>query len=90
MGDVRDASVDRPRRRIYAATQLGMAAAREGELELACRYGHEVVMLRDNIDSRRAHEHINRLASKLRPFSATPVVRDFFEQSGLNPESSNQ
>lgn len=80
-------SGDRPRRRIYSAAELGIAATREGELELACHYGTEIISLSDNVDSNRAQRHLERLAAKLKPFKATHVVRSFFDQSGLNPES---
>jgi len=56
-----EGSGDRPRRRIYSAAELGIAATREGELELACHYGAEIVALTDNVDSNRARRHLERL-----------------------------
>ncbi|WP_329484953.1 hypothetical protein OG555_11595 [Kribbella sp. NBC_01484] len=88
LNQVWEGSGDRPRRRIYSAAELGIAAAREGELELACHYGTEIISLRDHVDSNRARRHLARLAAKLRPFMNTYVVRDFFDQSGLNPEGA--
>ncbi|WP_432882559.1 hypothetical protein ACQPYH_39790 [Kribbella sp. CA-245084] len=85
-----EGSGDRPRRRIYSAAELGIAATREGELELACHYGTEIVALTGNVDSSRAHRHLERLAVKLKPFMNTQVVRDFFDQSGLNPEGAGK
>jgi tetratricopeptide (TPR) repeat protein len=83
-----EGSGDRPRRRIYSAAELAIAATREGELELACHYGAEILALTDNVDSNRARRHLERLAAKLKPFMTTHVVREFFDQSGLNPEGA--
>lgn len=83
-----EGSGDRPRRRIYSAAELGIAATREGELELACHYGVEILSLTDNVDSTRARRHLDRLTAKLKPFITTHVVREFFDQSGLNPEGA--
>ncbi|GAA1571681.1 hypothetical protein GCM10009789_26540 [Kribbella sancticallisti] len=85
-----EGSRDRPRRRIYSAAELGIAAAREGELELACHYGAEIVALTGHVDSIRAHRHLERLAVKLKPFITTNAVRDFYDQSGLNLEGAGK
>ncbi|MFI5708966.1 hypothetical protein [Kribbella sp. NPDC051620] len=90
LSQVWEGSGGRPRRRIYSAAELGIAATREGELELACHYGTEIVALTDNVDSSRAHRHLERLSVKLKPFLNTRVVRDFFDQCGLNSEGAGR
>lgn len=79
-----EASEDRPRRRIYSAAELGIAAVREGELELACQHANDIVALKGSVDSNRTREHLDRLTSRLRPFLSTRVVREFFDTNGID------
>jgi hypothetical protein len=83
-----DSSSDRPRRLIYSAAELGIAAAREGEIDLACQHGEDVVTLRDNVDSNRTQQNLDRLAVELRPFRSARVVREFFDANGLDLEGA--
>ncbi|MEV8377837.1 hypothetical protein AB0P21_34180 [Kribbella sp. NPDC056861] len=84
LSHVWDSSPDRPRRLIYSAAELGIAAAREGEVDLACQHGQDVVSLRATVDSGRTQQNLDRLANELRPYQASGVVRDFFNSSGIN------
>lgn len=83
-----DSSADRPRRLIYSAAELGIAAAREGEVDLACEHGQDVLSLRVKVDSNRTQQNLDRLANELRPFRTARVVRDFFDASGLRLEGA--
>jgi tetratricopeptide (TPR) repeat protein len=85
-----DSSAGRPRRLIYSAAELGIAAVRGGEVDLACQHGHDVLALREKVDSSRTQENLDRLAYELRPFRTTGVVREFFDASGLDPESATK
>lgn len=85
-----ESSADRPRRLIYSAAELGIAAAREGEVDLACQHGEDVVALRINVDSNRTQQNLDRLADELRPYGKSSVVRDFFDASGLKLEGATR
>jgi tetratricopeptide (TPR) repeat protein len=85
-----DSSAGRPRRLIYSAAELGIAAVRGGEVDLACQHGHDLLALREKVDSSRTQENLDRLADELRSFRTTGVVREFFDASGLDLESATK
>ncbi|WP_157553300.1 hypothetical protein [Jiangella gansuensis] len=80
MRRVWDASSRHPRRRIYAGAELGIAAARSGDIDEATSMAQQILPLVSQLDSRRAQHHLRRLADELKEHSSATLVKDVLNE----------
>ncbi len=71
--------LSRPRAFTLAVKALGYAQGANKDLDLACDTGHELLAITSEIASNRVRLELARLLAALRPYQATPGVRDFLE-----------
>lgn len=89
MRGVWDASSRHPRRRVYAGAELGIAAARAGDVDEAAQMARRILPLVVKIDSKRARHHLGRLVNELTPHSATTLVQEVLEDAATVMREDN-
>ncbi len=75
--------LSRPRAFTLAVKALGHAQGANKDLDLACDTGRDLLAVTSEIASNRVRLELARVLDALRPYQATPAVRDFLEAARL-------